>query len=99
LVHVQQQRAIQKNQTTNSSFKANIKCAKASKGPSCGSVELFTELGMPLFIPNQYFYESNPISKDEFKAYLAKRQKDKCLGKGKFKNVELRWDLGNPRLG
>ncbi len=66
---------------------------------TCGPSELFTEIATPFYLQNYYFYEDTPMQKSQWQSVLAKERKEKCESTGSFKDIELNWDLGNPKLG
>ncbi len=65
---------------------------------ACGPIELFTELS-PRLLPNGYLHGTTVLDRKEWVSALNSTRKEKCEAKGKFKNMMLSWDLGNPRLG
>lgn len=74
--------------------------AEPAKPTMCaGPVEIFTHLDMPFPAPDNYFRGDRWMEKDDWKAELQKASKGKCMSKGEFSSVPIRWDLGNPKLG
>ncbi len=77
----------------------DVQCAAPTKTPTCGPVELFSEIDMPWPVPNNYFRGSRWMKEGEWKAALNAARKGKCEAKGEFEDIKLRWNLDNPRLG
>jgi uncharacterized protein DUF4157 len=67
--------------------------------PGCGDFVIFTELDLPFPVPNNYLRESDQKTGKDWDKELKAAKKDKCEATGQFADVELKWDLGNPKLG
>jgi hypothetical protein len=66
---------------------------------ACGPTELFTELDLPWPVPNSYFRGSGVREYKNWDAELTAAKNGKCLATGRFRNITLGWDLGNPNIG
>jgi Domain of unknown function (DUF4157) len=78
---------------------APVVTAENQAPQSCGKFEIFTELAMPLLIPNSYLRDSQLKEKKDWQKELEAAKKGKCEATGEFEDVKLKWDLGNPKLG
>ncbi len=67
--------------------------------PACAPVEVFTHLDLPFYIGDNHFRGDHWRSEQDWNKELQAARKGKCEAVGSFKDVKIKWDLGNPNLG